>query len=562
MATIPVYDSPQVRAAPLQGGMQQANVPEAAFTTGARQTGQLAQGFTALGEGLDKMALRDDMDQAFRAETAIKTEFLDFDNKTRQQRRGAGAKGYAQETDAWWKDAAERVGKDLSPRAKQLVGRSLFTARQQGLEGASRWENQELDRSQIESYTASQAVEIQRSVTTGDPAAAQASAAMLRQRAIEQGAARGWTPEIVDAEAGKWTSQLHKQMIGQLANTDPLKAKEYFELNRAQIDSADHARTEHVIKGAVNEVEGKRIAMEGATLPYAEQVERIAKLTEKNPDLRKAASTFAKEQYTDVKLATAEREAAASDKAWQAFASGASISGIDKNVLASMNGRERAQLNEAAEAKQRRRASEAEGKAVKTDLKLLGELYDMPPEEFAKLKPEQIYQDKISRGDLEELIKRRTKILDPGEAPQVASTEQQMNVYASELKLKGDAKGAFNKVAYDEFNQFAKDNKREPNYDERQKILDKLTIKKDQWLGTTRYYEVAKDPKKAAAFVPDISSSVRETVKEAIRLKRMGLSSRDSEEAIAAAVASPKFKAIDVSDAEIMDLYKKQKGLK
>jgi len=80
----------------------------------------------------------------------------------------------------------------------------------------------------------------------------------------------------------------------------------------------------------------------------------------------------------------------------------------------------------------------------------------------------------------------------PRSAGEVASTEQQMGAYVNALRLKDEKKGLFQQAAYNEFNQFREKNKREPDYEERQKIFDLLTIKKDGgWFGSNqRFFEV------------------------------------------------------------------------
>lgn len=516
MPTVPI--GPRVESAPLQGGFQSGNVQEAAFTGNARELVRAGAGLQDFGASMQRIQDREDLDTAMRVETTIKSDFLQYDADQRRARRGAAAKGLVTDTEKWFDEAAARYGKDLSPGARNLVGKSLQAARLQGTAAALRYEEQERDRSLAEAYTANQAVEVQRVAQTGDVNAVPASLELMRKRVAEQGALRGWTPEQVQAEGLRWASTLHQQMVAQLMNSDPTRAKQYLDANRTEIDSARLPQLDAVVGDAAQDRQAQQQADAIAALPFDQQLAAVSKI--EDPKLREKVRLHAEQNQAAIARAQAAREKQASDTIWQQVANGASLSSLPRSVLAQMDGRDRLAVTEHYRAEARRAKLEAEGKAVKTDLRLLDDIYSMPPADFLKLRISS-YQDRLSRGDVEQLILRQAKLREPAKAVEVVSMEQQVNNTLSQLKLKsGDPKaGAFRKAAYDDFAAFAKATGKEADYDQRQKIIDRLTIERDQWLGTTRYFEVLNDPARRAAFTPEIPDADRQQITAALRAK-------------------------------------------
>lgn len=492
MARVPTYNGPQLRTEALRAPQQQGASSAAAFgEVMGRQQQALAGAAQDASNQVDRVFERKATDDAFRAETAAKAEWLLFEQELRK-RRGKDAEGIAQEADRWWQDAKERYGQQLDPRAQQLISRSLGQARLSGMAGVMRYQEQELERSFIESTTAGIGVEIQRYVTEGDPNGVAAAKGVIRRNLSILGARQGWTAEVMEQEMLKYTSQLHARMLDVLVDDDPEGAKAYFEANRSEIDSANQTRIDRIVTAASNEREAEGRAASLATLPYDEQLAKAGEITDR--DLREATIKRVRENQQEIEAARAARERQVSDQVWQLVANGTPLSRLPRSLLDQMDGKERVSLNQHYEAERNRRLQEAEGRAVKTDLATLEQLYEMPNDEFLKVRISTL-ADKLSRGDMEELIKRQARIRN-GDGTRIATFDQQVTNAMDMLGLAAgdnEKKGQFRLAARDMALQFYEENKREPNERETQAMLDQLSMKGEGWFAK-RYYQVYGTP--------------------------------------------------------------------
>ena len=506
MPRVPTYDAPRVEQAPLRGGENTTRALD--LNAGAAMTG-VGKAVAGLGEVGDRIQERRDLDAAFRVETKVLSDFSQFEQNLRKTRRGASATGVVDDVDQWWSKIEESYGKDVSPRVKELTAKSLARARAQSLESIGRYQFQEEDRAQTESYSAVNGTEIQRAITMGTPEALAGAKAKIDAAVSVFGATRGWTPEQLTAEKQKWNNTLHTQAVGNLVDSNPRLAKEYFEANRSEIDSANHARFTKIIDRAVAEDNATKSAAQWASLPFEKAIENANKITD--PDERKLTIAAVRDLQTDKNIAIQLREREASDKVWQAVSNGATLKALPKALLEQMNGRERMQVNEHFEAERKRRTSEAAGKPVKTDMAVFEKLISMPPEELARTQLS-VYQDRVSRGDLEQLMVRKANLMhkDPKVQAEAVSMEQQIGTYVTTMKLKDEAKGMFMQAAHQAVIAHQKATGKEPDYETRQKIFDRLSMPGEVLMGggmftadpNKRYFETT--PEERAKFAPDI----------------------------------------------------------
>lgn len=564
MPVVPTRTGASVQQAPLTGGQltgqralqsnQRSAVSAELLSGNAEQLSQLGQGLSRAANDFDVIGERMATDEAFRAEVAIKSEWMKTDAELRKRYRGSAVTGYQEEASKWWQEAPSKFGAELSPRARNIASRSLQAARLQAESSSLNYFTAETEKSQNESWEAAKGVALQEALTDMRPEVVRTALKNLEQKNADFAATRGWTAEQLKLQNVKDANLLHTTVIGKMIDTDPVTAKAYYDANRDEIDATRHAKIEKDLKGAVNDVEGKKLADSLAGKPYDEVLVEIANI--EDPERRKAASFHARQNQADIAAATGAREKAASDKVWQAVAQGARMSQLPRAMLEQMDGRERVQLNQHYEAEAKRRVAEAEGRPVKTNMAVLENIYSLSKDEFLKLKISTL-GDKLSRADTEELIKRQAAMRDPKKLPEIVSMEQQIAATKAQLRLKNEDAGAFTVAVQRELVAAAKVAGKELDYDQRQKVIDRLTIQKGSWFGGgTRRFEVVgtKDQKDFDA-LPEVKTRLDEIKKAeqtefaAEEVKKVPAAARAEIEAALKAKKKP------VTPENIIDLY-------
>ena len=383
MATVPVYE-PRVREQALEGGFQRA--PDVSAGTRA-----LGQGLMQAAEAVDRIDLRDAQAKAYDAEAKITSEWLKWDGEARQKYRGQNVDGYAPAAEEWWAKAAETYGQALDPRARALASRSLATKRVQAVNSVGTFVNAEKERFADETYAADVATTIQFGVTSGDVAS---TAQQIREKAAVLGARKGWTTEQVQAEQLKNLSSMHLAQITKLAELDATAAQKYYDANKAEVNFAQQARVEQVLKGEADNQFAMQKAAEWAGKPLAEQLAEAAKIAD--PTRREKTLNQIRNNQALVRQAEQERENAAADQAWQLFSKGQKI---PEAILAQMSGRERAQLQESQRVRAERAAA---GTPVKTDMTT----YIDVREKLARGEKVDLraYTEKIGKAEMEQLL--------------------------------------------------------------------------------------------------------------------------------------------------------------
>lgn len=416
MPQVPTYDGPQVRAQPLRP-VYQSDVD---VSSGAQA---LARGLNQVADAADRIGERDAIVKAETVDTQISTEWLKWDAENRRKYQGENAKDYAPAAEAWWKSAAETYGKDLDPRARVLASRSLVRKQGAAMGNVAQFVGAEQERHADEVNAASVTSAIQFGVSTGDVAG---SAEQIRGMAAAKGARKGWTTEEVQAEQLKNLSALHLAQITKLAEKNPEAAQEYYTANKLEIQATAQPRVEEVIKGEADNKFAVQFAAKIADKPLAEQLKDAGAI--EDPTRREKTLNHIRNNYALVKQAQAEVEAKHSDQAWQLFSQGKKV---PETVLSGMNGRERAQLQEAMRARSERAAA---GRPVKTDMPTYIDLRErLARGENVNLTA---YVEKIAPGQMEQLLDIKTAASKGGsKQDSMLSDEQRINAAITGLGI-------------------------------------------------------------------------------------------------------------------------------
>lgn len=486
---VPTYDGPQVRESALQGGFQDAG----AYTMGARQTAAAAQGLMQGAEVLDRYAQRQANDAAFKAEVAIKSDWMQTDQQLRQRYRGANVDGYREEVEKWWKEAPAKYGQQfqLDPMARQIASKSLLAAQAQAQAGAMRYFDAEKEKSTVENFEAAKNVTRQMALTDGSEAAVNTARSDIMAKNATEAARRGMSPEQLQAMNLADTTRLHLEYIGSLTEQHPQEAKRYYEAHRDEIDASRHAYVEKVLKAETDNQQAQQLAASWATLPLDEQLKKASEVSD--PDLQDKVLRRVQNNAGLVARAQQEAEKRASDQAWHFVTQGKRV---PEAILQAMDGKESAQLKDYL-----RRQSEHEvdraytlqrrgqilaggsggggGGKIKTNGEVHAQLWALmanDPEKFAEL-PLEAYRFDLSQSDLEQLMSKQM-VLKKGtakaEGKEVVTMTQQLS--AATESLKGAAKARFMSTAQDYFEEHKERTGKAPTYEERKKIIDRLFI--------------------------------------------------------------------------------------
>jgi hypothetical protein len=244
------------------------------------------------GTGLNAIAVREqereNADLLFRAETALKTDYLEFENQARQ-RRGQDAWGLSGDAKKWWDEANKKYSEGLTNDVqRRLFEQTVAKMRIQSVDGLSAYEEGQRRQSLQESAQASIVSSINMAaamagalpasefkgapvagakqdapaVTTdaqgnqvpGVPAQPLSGGAKLQgmktdilKRVQVLAKINGWSDEVRSVKEMEYLTNFHKQVIQARIDQDPDGAEAYFKANKGEINGADHDQIEKVI---------------------------------------------------------------------------------------------------------------------------------------------------------------------------------------------------------------------------------------------------------------------------------------------------------------------------
>lgn len=530
MPRVPTYDAqvtPRAlpRAEPVQ--LRPVGLPSVPGTAG-EQMQRTGAAIGAAGDQAGRIALqmqdRENADALFKAEAALKTDYLTFEQAARE-RRGEAAKGLAAEGDEWWTTKASEYANGLGNEAqRRLFEQTVVKLRQQSLATLATHEATERRASLNASAEAS--IEASINLAAGqvgmptEPAAVAGAKTDILKRLGVLRALNGWDDNIHEAKTARALTNLHMQVIQNKLNVDPAAAREYFELNKGEISGSQYDPIERSLKVGASRQKAQSVVDE-LMAGGLDETEGLRVIREKLSGEDEALAV--QEWKVRIEEGNQARERAqrtAADAAWGLFARGG-MRAVPSSLLAQLDGRTVLALRKAAEEK-------ATGKEPKTDSEVYYGLRQMladDPEAFRRLDLRQ-YFPSLSRADREEFIKLQTK---PEEIKDAATLDQQLsNMHdqmgwgASDRKKKGD----FDRIATGAINQEQQRIGRKLNYDERQKIIDRLVVEGKVegagffgFGGSQRLFEAVEGPK-AATFKPTVPKGERQKIEAA--LKRAG----------------------------------------
>lgn len=355
MPQVPVYGERQVRLAPLQPVAQAT--PD--VSSGAQA---FAQGMGQVAEAVDRIDLRNTQAKANEIDTQLTRDWIKWEDENRGKFTNQAAEGYTQAVDAWWKQAATTYGANLDGRSRALVGQTLARRQTVALDQAGRYEFAEREKYADSTTAGAINTATVNALKTGDYAG---EAQRIRQLVDEQGARKNWSKDQRDAERNVRMGVFNSAVVAQLAERNAADAQKYLTeaIERGEIRPEQQPRLEAIVKGEADNQFARQEAIRLMALPPEQRNAELAKITdparlEKTQIAMKSAISMQREGQREV-------EERASDQAWQLFSQNKAV---PEAVLATMNGRERAQLVEAQRVRAERLAAPKGPAPVRTDM--------------------------------------------------------------------------------------------------------------------------------------------------------------------------------------------------
>lgn len=567
MPTVPTYSTAQVEERALPGVRQSSVASPSLFAGNAGQLQQVGQGLSNLGEGVENVARqmqeRENADMIFRAETALKDDYLKFEQQVRQ-RKGVAAWGVLPDTEKFFADQGKVHSEMLqNDTQRRLFGQTLARMRVSAMGAAAEYESGERRRSMEESAKAS--------ITSSINLAAANAPAMvptpgkttmtkdaegndvpvvevgrdpingikqdILKRVQVMSDLNGWAPERREAEEQLHLTNLHKQVIQNLVDKNPAGARAYYNANKAEINGAEHDSIDKVLR-----VGGLRETAQGfadtAVSSGMSQANALAEARKKySGEEEVAVVQEVNARYGEAIQLREQGQKTAADAAWKLYASTGSVSSVPSSLFASMDGRD-------VEALRTHALNRAAGVGTKTDptiyLELRQQMRD-DPNGFRKTDLRKLI-NYLSPSDFQEFAKLQT---DPIKHADAATLTEQLSVTHSQMKWgNGDKakKGAFDKAVNDAINVEQQRQGKQLDYNQRQQIIDKMLIQGEVdgsgWFSDAKtFYEVA-GTADAAKFAPKISKADKQAIID-------GYTKRNGK--------AP-------NDAQIMEVFRKWKG--
>lgn len=525
---MPTYDNFAVQAKPLGADVrQQRDTSPGLFEGNARQVGQLGNALNNVGQGVGEivgqMQDQDNVAKVQAASAAYGEKLFEFTNEAKNSRVGVAAEGVTKDFEQWHDqtvtEIANGLGNDAQRRAFQV---QAMKSRAMSRVDFGDFELTQKRKTQKATFDAT--LETERNLGAIAPTEGMA---LIRKENIVNNihafAAVQQLPDVArQAIVDEQLAGFHAARVGQLVDKDYASAAAYYEANKGEIVDP---KTRLAIEGTLKAGGLKKLAQ-----GFADQVQALN--VSESDALKVARQKYSGEEEDavvgEIKVRFSEQTQAreraqrdASDQAWKTFSQRGRLSDIPAPTLAAMDGKDVEALKAHARAL-------AEGRQAKTDP---GTYYDLrklaasDPASFQSLDLRR-YLDRLSPGDFKDFAKLQA---DGKGIKDAATLDAQLSNMHDQLGWGSndrEKKGTFDRAVTNAINEEQATRGKALNYEERQKIIDRMTVEGEVLSGhwykadpNKRFYEVAGTPEQAK-FAPTIPAGDRKTIVDRFKAKK------------------------------------------
>jgi hypothetical protein len=481
MPRVPTVDGPSVAEAPLPNGYQQT--PQGLGQVGNAQQRNLQLAGQAVGNYVEyqqREQNRADLDAVFRAETALKDDYISFE-RDELGKQGENAKGAGERSQQWWGEAEKKYADGLTERQATAYRRSATRLRQASAGTLGRHEQQQGQEALKESSQARIGTAI--NVAIGDPTPERVAAARteIAEAVNIVGNMQGQPPEVTQRKLGEAVTLMHRGVVMHLVDSDPDAAKAYYYTHKKEIDGGTRATLEKTLERG-GQLQKAQEAADTLVAKFGDDVPAAMAFIEKTyqGEDEKAIKAEFKDRYTTVKSTKQQMSQTAYETALLNTVQGQKVPAA---VWSQMDDGHKAAIVDRQRAEQRRREAEANGKGIKTDWSTWDKLNRMVTEDPAGFTGFDLgrVSDRVSRQDLEEFGKLQRKLRAGDDKPlkDAVTLSQQVDQVADGLKLKPNTPehASLRKSIYDEISSAQERADKPLDYKQRQEIIDRVTLK-------------------------------------------------------------------------------------
>lgn len=235
---VPTVEGPSVEQRPLGAPMQRSAATPSLLQQG--NTEQLGQIFVKTGQEIQE---REDADVLMRAETQVKSKYLEFEAEAKQ-RKGQNAWGVAKEAGEWWDREAGKISDTLStPRQRMAFEQSVGKLRGATVGALAGYEAGQRRESLEQAANASIVGSTQLAAANpNNQEILDTARGDIINRAQFVAGLTGMGPEQAKVKMTEHLTHMHEQVIQSLARGDqPDQAADYFAKHQDEIDGTKRA---------------------------------------------------------------------------------------------------------------------------------------------------------------------------------------------------------------------------------------------------------------------------------------------------------------------------------
>ncbi len=365
MPVVPLYDNAKQSPAPLPGVRSSTVVSQELLSTGGReigafgqQAGRTADEFMAVQQ---KLQTQDDADKVFQHIAATNDDYRAFQTDVSTNRLGSKADGVTKDTTQWWGDRLAKGSDGLeNNNQRRLYENQMLRLRDSSLDSMASFEQQQKQRSLVESSTAAVSSTLDVAIASGgNPEVLAGARDTILKHAKFIGGMTGMQ-EVADATAQQQLTKLYSGAIEALVDTNPDAAAAIFAAHGKDIIGPTNTAVKRVLEEGSSRVVAQTFADRVMATGIGEQAAVAAARKQYSGKQEDAVVDAIQKRFAEGEQARSRSQSRANSDVNQMYAKTKNLDAIPTPMLDRMTGEARLALQERAK-------RDARGETTSTD---------------------------------------------------------------------------------------------------------------------------------------------------------------------------------------------------